>query len=73
MRLLPPEAASLVQDYELFQVGILPYQGGWDDQVASWCEAMVILGSEFAAINAERREEERRNSEREARRRGRRH
>lgn len=71
MRIMPREAFSLVQDYELFQVGILPYSGGWDDQVASWCEAMLILGSEFAAINAEVREEQRRSSQREVRKRGR--
>jgi len=70
---MPMEAVRLVQDFQLFQVGILPHEGGWDDQVASWCEAMLILGSEFAAINAEKADEDRRQAKREASRHGRRH
>lgn len=73
MRLLPQDSASLVQDWQLLQIGILPATGGWDDQVASWCEVMVTLGSEFTAISVEQADEERQDAKREAGRRARRH
>lgn len=47
------------------QLGVLPEPGGFNDQFAYWAKAMVILGSEFSAIDEEVREEARiRNGQR---------
>jgi len=44
---------SWFAEFGRYDKGILPKSGGWDDQPATYCEAIEILSSEVDAKTAE--------------------
>jgi len=58
----------VVQSVAMVEQGILPDDGGWHDQAATWVQAHPILARELAHWREVRMEQDRKEAERKRKR-----